>query len=142
VLYSPPLRTVTKTYRIGTIFAFFSFNMPAVNGNSLGTPNGEKSSTYADHMLTKWLQDHKPRATAMKDQPAFYRNLEQAMDISRAEPSFHAFHVAKPRWDDSVLDFTSSDFLSFSRSGRIREAFMEELGRHEDFRLSASGSRM
>ncbi|KAF2264424.1 8-amino-7-oxononanoate synthase, partial [Lojkania enalia] len=86
--------------------------------------------------------DHKPRATAMKDQPAFYRNLEQAMDISRTDPGFHASHVAKPRWDDSVLYFTSSDFLSFSRSGRIREAFLEELGRHENFRLSASGSRV
>ncbi|KAJ5259404.1 8-amino-7-oxononanoate synthase [Penicillium angulare] len=90
-------------------------------------------------MLTKWLQDHKPRAAAMKDQPAFYRNLEQAMDISRAE---HSFFVAKPRWDDSVLDFTSSDFLSLSRSGRIREALEEELARHENFRLSASGSRI
>ncbi|KAF2272256.1 8-amino-7-oxononanoate synthase [Westerdykella ornata] len=94
---------------------------------------------YADRMLTKWLQDLKPRAAAMKDQPVFYRNLEQAMDISRADRSLI---VARPRWDDSVLDFTSSDFLSFSRSGRIREAFLEELGRHEEFRLSASGSRV
>lgn len=94
---------------------------------------------YADCMLTKWLQDHKPRAAAMKDQPAFYRNLERAMDISRAD---HSLFVAKPRWDDSVLDFTSSDFLSFNRSGRIREAFLEELSRHENFRLSASGSRV
>ncbi|KAG9240152.1 8-amino-7-oxononanoate synthase [Calycina marina] len=90
-------------------------------------------------MLTKWLQDHKPRAAVMKEQRAFYRNLELAMDISRAD---HSLFVAKPRWDDSVLDFTSSDFLSFSRSGRIREAFQEELSRHENFRLSASGSRV
>ncbi|KAJ4318040.1 hypothetical protein N0V94_004641 [Neodidymelliopsis sp. IMI 364377] len=94
---------------------------------------------YANTMLTKWLQDLKPRAAAMKDQPAFYRNLEQAMDISRTD---HNIQTAKPRWDDSVLDFTSSDFLSFSRSGRIREAFLEEMDRHENFRLSASGSRI
>jgi 8-amino-7-oxononanoate synthase len=116
--------------------------MGAINGNSPSVIEGRKSSMYADHMLTKYLQDHKPRAAAMKNQPAFYRNLEQAIDISRADPGFHAFHVAKPRWDDSVLDFTSSDFLSFSRSGRIREAFSEELSRHESFRLSASGSRV
>ncbi|KAF3480040.1 uncharacterized protein GIQ15_07016 [Arthroderma uncinatum] len=116
--------------------------MHALNGNELGPQRAKTSSGYAECMLTKWLKDHKPRAAAMKDQPAFYRNLEQAMDISRADPSFHGFHVAKPRWDDSVLDFTSSDFLSFSRSGRIREVFFEELGRHENFRLSASGSRV
>ncbi|KAL6229937.1 hypothetical protein BDW75DRAFT_249155 [Aspergillus navahoensis] len=94
---------------------------------------------YADRMLTQWLQDHKPRATSMKDQPAFYRNLEQAMDLARAD---HTLFVAKPRWDDSVLDFTSSDFLSFNRTGRIREAYQGELSQYEDFRLSASGSRV
>lgn len=94
---------------------------------------------YADRMLTNWLQDLKPRAAAMKDQPAFYRNLEQAMDIARAE---HNLFVAKPRWDESVIDLTSSDFLSFNRSGRIREAFLEELGRHENYELSAAGSRV
>jgi 8-amino-7-oxononanoate synthase len=99
----------------------------------------EKPILYSERMLTKWLQDHKPRAAAMKDQPAFYRNLEQVMDQSRAD---HSLFVAKPRWDDSVLDFTSSDFLSFNRSGRIREAFLEEMRPHKDFRLSASGSRV
>ncbi|KAL4758782.1 uncharacterized protein BDW70DRAFT_162309 [Aspergillus foveolatus] len=64
---------------------------------------------------------------------------QQAMDLARAD---HALFVAKPRWDDSVLDFTSSDFLSFNRTGRIREAFQGELSQYEDFRLSASGSRV
>ncbi|KAL4860999.1 pyridoxal phosphate-dependent transferase [Aspergillus spectabilis] len=41
-----------------------------------------------------------------------------------------------------VLGGTGSDFLSLNRTGRIREAFLTELSRHEDFRLSASGSRV
>lgn len=97
------------------------------------------SEAYADRMLTSWLQDLKPRAAAMKDQPAFYRNLEQAMDHNRAE---HNLFVAKPRWDASVIDLTSSDFLSFNRSGRIREEFLEELGKHDNYELSAAGSRV
>lgn len=109
------------------------------NNSTMGAAEGDTSGTYADRMLTKWLRDYKPRAAGMKDQPAFYRNLEQAMDISRGDGSLF---TAKPRWDDSVLDFTSSDFLSWNRSGRIRQAFQEELARHEDFRLSASGSRV
>lgn len=112
------------------------FNTKVTSSSAADT---KTSNMYANTMLTKWLQDLKPRAAAMKDQPAFYRNLEQAMDISRTD---HNIQTAKPRWDDSVLDFTSSDFLSFSRSGRIREAFLEEIDRHENFRLSASGSRI
>jgi 8-amino-7-oxononanoate synthase len=49
--------------------------------------------------------------------------------------------TAKPRWDDSVIDLTSSDFLSLSRSGRIREGVKEELERQGEYLLSASGSR-
>jgi 8-amino-7-oxononanoate synthase len=75
----------------------------------------------------------------MKDQPAFYRNLEQAMDHNRAEQDFM---VAKPRWEASVIDLTSSDFLSFNRDGRIREAFLEEMSKHDNYELSAAGSRV
>jgi len=50
--------------------------------------------------------------------------------------------TAKPRWDKSVIDWTTSDFLSLNRSGRIREAFFEVIARHDNFKLSASGSRV
>jgi predicted KAP-like P-loop ATPase len=64
--------------------------------NLTESTDGKSTNMYADSMLTKWLQDHKPRAAAMKGQPAFFRNLEQAMDISRTD---HTLFVAKPRWD-------------------------------------------
>jgi 8-amino-7-oxononanoate synthase len=76
--------------------------------NRTNGTNGGKNVKYSDRMLAQWLQDHKPRAAALKDQPAFYRNLEKAIDVSRAD---HSLFVAKPRWDDTVLDFASSDFL-------------------------------
>lgn len=74
----------------------------------------------------------------MKHAPAFDRNLEQALDRHRVE---FGLMTAKPRWDHSVIDFTSSDFLSLSRSGRIREGVKAELERQGDYLLSASGSR-
>lgn len=90
-------------------------------------------------MMIEVLRDQTLRASSLKNEPAFYRNLEQALDTRRTD---NALLTAKPRVDDSVFDFTSSDFLSLNRSGRIREAFLEEIARHPDFRLSASGSRV
>jgi 8-amino-7-oxononanoate synthase len=97
------------------------------------------SQLMVKELLTGLERDLSLRAPTMKNEPAFYRSLEQVLDIRRAE---HAFMTAKPRGDDSVLDFSSSDFLSLNRSGRIREGFMEELAQNPDFRLSASGSRV
>ena len=94
---------------------------------------------YSDLMLKTWLQEHTLQSQAMKNEPAFFRNLEQALDVRRAG---HGLMTAKPRWDKSVIDWTTSDFLSLNRSGRIREAFLEEIARHDNFELSASGSRV
>ncbi|KAJ5496619.1 8-amino-7-oxononanoate synthase [Penicillium fimorum] len=93
---------------------------------------------YYETMLKEVLGAQSLRGPSMKNEPAFYRRLEQSMDAAREK---HALNTLKPRWDDSVLDLTTSDFLSLSRSGRIRQAFQEELASRGDFRLSASGSR-
>ena len=94
---------------------------------------------YAELMLKTWLGEHTLQASTLKNTPAFYRNLEQALDVHRAD---HGLMTTKPRWDDSVIDWTTSDFLSLNRSGRIREAFKEELERQGSFLLSAAGSRV
>lgn len=75
----------------------------------------------------------------MKDQDAFYRNLEQSLDTRRQGQYLIGL---KPRWDETVADFTTCDFLSLSRSGRVREAFLAELERHPGFDLAAAGSRI
>lgn len=94
---------------------------------------------YSDLMLKTWLQEHSLQSQAMKNEPAFFRNLEQALDVRRAG---HGLMTAKPRWDKSIIDWMTSDFLSLNRSGRIREAFFEEIASHDNFELSASGSRV
>ncbi|KAL9470808.1 hypothetical protein ACSS6W_008749 [Trichoderma asperelloides] len=95
---------------------------------------------YYESLFKEMLQGQELRRPAMKkSEPAFFQRLEQAMDVHREKIRLN---VLKPRWDDSVLDLTTSDFLSLSRTGRIREAFLAELARCGDFRLSASGSRV
>lgn len=94
---------------------------------------------YFDDLLKSWLREQTPRGSSLRNEPAFYRRLEQSLDTPRKE---NGLMTLKPRWDDSVVDLTTSDFLSLNRSGRIREAFMLELTRQGEFRLSASGSRV
>ncbi|CRL19369.1 Pyridoxal phosphate-dependent transferase, major domain [Penicillium camemberti] len=95
---------------------------------------------YYESLFQEMLKGQQLRRPAMKkNEPAFFQRLEQAMDTHREKIRLN---VLKPRWDDDVLDLTTSDFLSLSRTGRIREAFLTELARCGDFRLSASGSRV
>ena len=96
------------------------------------------TTTYAERMLKIWLNEHELKSPAMKNAPAFDRNLEESLDRARKD---FGLMTAKPRWDESVIDFTTSDFLSLSRSGKIREATKAELERQGEFLLSASGSR-
>ncbi|KID74281.1 8-amino-7-oxononanoate synthase [Metarhizium brunneum] len=94
---------------------------------------------YYESMVETWLKDHKLKTPEMQNEPAFYRNLEQRLDTLRAE---HKLLTAKPRWDTPMVDFASNDILSLSRTGRIREAFLQEISRHENWNLSAGGSRL
>ncbi|KAF3343930.1 hypothetical protein VD0002_g9218 [Verticillium dahliae] len=95
---------------------------------------------YYQEMLNDWLKDHVLQAPYMKDEPAFYRNIEKHLDTLRAD---FRLSTAKPRWDDTVIDWASSDFLSLNRTGRIRDAYLKEMTKHgEDWDLSAAGSRL
>ncbi|KAG7116441.1 8-amino-7-oxononanoate synthase like protein [Verticillium longisporum] len=95
---------------------------------------------YYQEMLNDWLKDHVLQAPYMKDELAFYRNIEKHLDTLRAD---FRLSTAKPRWDDTVIDWASSDFLSLNRTGRIRDAYLKEMAKHgEDWDLSAAGSRL
>jgi 8-amino-7-oxononanoate synthase len=94
---------------------------------------------YAEQIIKQWGEDNRLRAASMANEPAFYRNLEQALDTRRQA---QYFLNGKPRWDASVADFTTGDFLSLSRCGKLRDAFLEELHQNPDFEPGASGSRL
>jgi len=40
-------------------------------------------------MLASWIKDQKLKGPMVKDTPAFYRNLEEALDIRRADHAMY-----------------------------------------------------
>ncbi|OOF98128.1 hypothetical protein ASPCADRAFT_128303 [Aspergillus carbonarius ITEM 5010] len=68
-------------------------------------------------LLATWFPDHKAKGPSMRTAPTFFRNLEEALDLRRAERSV---------------------FLV----GAIRTEFLNELARNPGFELGAGGSRL
>ena len=92
----------------------------------------------AAQMLESWIKDQKLKGPQMKNAPTFYRNLEETLDVRRAD---HA--MFKSSWKiGKAIDFCSNDLLSLGRTGEIRKAFLEELARNPDFALYSGGSRL
>ncbi|RYO74618.1 hypothetical protein DL764_010771 [Monosporascus ibericus] len=95
----------------------------------------------AAQMLASWIKDQKLKAPTMKDGPSFYRNLEEALDVRRADHSMFTRNTSA--WKTgSAVDFCSNDLLSLGQTGRMRSAFLEELARHPNFNLYSGGSRL
>ncbi|PVH95311.1 5-aminolevulinate synthase [Periconia macrospinosa] len=92
-------------------------------------------------MLSTWMKSQKLRAPAMKNESVFYRNIEEALDVRRAD---HALYNIKENiWKSSdAVDFCSNDLLSLGASGLLREKFMAELALYPNFTPGAGGSRM
>jgi 8-amino-7-oxononanoate synthase len=91
-------------------------------------------------LLASWFPDHKAKAPSMRNAPTFYRNLEEALDLRRAERAVFMIRSNEPA--PNSIDFSTLDFLSLAASGAIRTAFLDELARHPDFKLGAGGSRL
>ncbi|KAF2868563.1 5-aminolevulinate synthase [Massariosphaeria phaeospora] len=84
------------------------------------------------------LQSQSPQT---KNLPAFYRNVEEALDARRATQSL--FSILQNNWQTSrAVDFCSNDYLSWNTTGLIRTAFLAELGAHPGFSVAAGGSRV
>ncbi|CAH0038973.1 unnamed protein product [Clonostachys rhizophaga] len=94
---------------------------------------------YFETINKQWGEDHRLKGSSMQDEPAFYRNLEQALDVRRQSQYFLNL---KPQWGKEVVDLTTSDFLAVNHSGKVRQRFLDELEQHPDFRLGANGSRL
>jgi 8-amino-7-oxononanoate synthase len=95
----------------------------------------------AEKMLAGWIRNQKLRAPGMKDAPVFYRNLEEALDVRRADHAM--FTRTKSAWKTGdAIDFCSNDLLSLGSSGEMRRAFLEELAAHPGFSLYSGGSRL
>ena len=92
-------------------------------------------------MMAEWMKAQKLKAPAMKSAPAFYRNLEEALDVKRRD---HGLYTIKSNiWKDGdSIDFSSNDTLSLGASGALRKEFMQELDRHPEVPPGAGSSRV
>jgi hypothetical protein len=87
--------------------------------------------------LSSWIKGHELQAPTMQDEPVFYRNLEDKLDVWRTNHSFWS-----DTWKDrDVLDFSSNDTLSLGASGVLRAEFTKELSRHPTINFTSGGAR-
>lgn len=91
-------------------------------------------------LLANWFPNHTAKAPSLRNAPGFYRNLEDALDLRRAERSVFMVRSNEPA--PGSIDFSTLDFLHLTASGLIREAFLQELAENPNFELGAGGSRL
>lgn len=92
-------------------------------------------------LFSRWMASQKPCAHTIRSAPIFYRNLEEALDLRRK--SHGLYTLFKNTWvEGATTDFCSNDTLSFGASGRLRQAFEEELARNPSVPVGGGGSRL
>jgi 8-amino-7-oxononanoate synthase len=92
-------------------------------------------------VLAQWFPDHTLKALALPSStPAFFRNLEEVMDTRRTERSVFLVRSGEPA--PGSIDFSSLDYLSLSKSGLIRQRYLEEVASHPNFDFGSGGSRL
>ncbi|EGP84004.1 5-aminolevulinate synthase [Zymoseptoria tritici IPO323] len=91
--------------------------------------------------ISNWMKAQKPMAPQMKNAPAFYRGLEESLDVKRASHAMFPRVIAAWKSGESI-DFCSNDLLSMGKTGKMRVAFLAELAKHPDFAMYAGGTRI
>ncbi|GAT18901.1 aminotransferase class I and II [Aspergillus luchuensis] len=93
----------------------------------------------SDSFIVEWARAQQPKAPSMKNASVFYRNLEEELDVRRAQHGCIMLHTKE---QTSMVDFSSTDILGLSTSGSVRKGYLDELAKHPDFKLSSHGSRL
>ncbi|VUC30986.1 unnamed protein product [Clonostachys rosea] len=93
-------------------------------------------------LLTSWIQAQKLRAPQMKNASIFERNLEEALDLRRANHGLFAPNVINSWKTGQGVDFCSNDILHLGVTGQIREEFEAELARHPGYNVHSGGARL
>jgi len=103
--------------------------------------SSEDRSFQPDRSIIKHVQAQQIHRSSTKDLPAFYRNVEEALDKRRVTQSL--FTLINSNWQtNTAIDFCSNDYLSWNTTGLIHKAFLAELDRYPDFSVAAGGSRV
>ncbi|BCR92996.1 aminotransferase class I/II-fold pyridoxal phosphate-dependent enzyme [Aspergillus luchuensis] len=98
-----------------------------------------RTHTMSDSFIVEWARAQQPKAPSMKNASVFYRNLEEELDVRRAQHGCIMLHTKE---QTSMVDFSSTDILGLSTSGSVRKGYLDELAKHPDFKLSSHGSRL
>lgn len=88
-------------------------------------------------LLEAFVKAQEVKGAKLKNAPIFDRNLEEMLDMRRAEHKLITLRML-----GGNADFSSNDFLSLGSSGILRAAFLEELGRQPVFQVGSTGSRL
>ncbi|KAF1949244.1 class II aminotransferase/8-amino-7-oxononanoate synthase [Byssothecium circinans] len=86
--------------------------------------------------VEEWAKAQNLRGPSMKNEPIFYKNLEEELDANRRQQACAMFHLA-----ETPIDFTSCDVVSLGKSGAVKQKFLEELAENPDFQLGSHGAR-
>jgi 8-amino-7-oxononanoate synthase len=91
--------------------------------------------------LSTRIKGQKLNPQSTKNAPTFYRNLEEALDVRRANHTL--FSIVQNTWQvGNAVDFCSNDILSLGSSGLLHTEFMDELTRYPEFTPGSGGSRL
>ena len=78
----------------------------------------------------------------MKNEPVFYRNLEEAIDVRRKDHALLNLRTNISKEGGDGVDFISNDVLALGTSGQLRAEFMRELERYPNLALGSGSTRM
>ncbi|PGH16702.1 hypothetical protein AJ79_01575 [Helicocarpus griseus UAMH5409] len=92
----------------------------------------------AAEMFIQWFMGQQPRGHKVVNEPHFYQVLEATLDARRRKNNFVTLRERSP----DAHDFASNDFLGLSKSGALRERFLQELENNKGFSLGSGGSRL
>ncbi|TGO44023.1 hypothetical protein BCON_0648g00010 [Botryotinia convoluta] len=89
-------------------------------------------------MYARVVSAQELQASKVIGQPYFYQVLEARLDELRCHKKLRTLRLRR----QNVIDFSSSDVLSLSSSGILRDRFLEELAAHPNFSIGSGGSRL
>lgn len=98
----------------------------------------QSSFIAPDGPLATLIKGHKTQKGQNKSSSTFYRNLEEVLDVKRASDNFYSTLPT----DSTSVDFCSGDVMSMGGSAQHREEFLAELGKHPQFALGTTSSRL
>ncbi|KAL8889813.1 MAG: hypothetical protein Q9215_002955 [Flavoplaca cf. flavocitrina] len=96
-----------------------------------------KMTDHGAQWRREWADAQKLKGPGLKGGSAFYRNIEEELDLARQSGGGLPLHLPS-----HTIDFSTCDVLGLGRTGALREEFLNELEANPGFHITAGGSRL